>query len=415
MRKLSIFILGLLILVSCASVTEISKPADITPETLPESSTEVTVAVENIPDETAGTAENKTEDAAAELEEIAERCEQKSIDLLKERMYQITENSVSQVVRYGDVKEQCTIPEKLVYYSEVVDDTLFLLVTVPTDMGDILLLYNAGGMMMLDNPPTVDRPVPTLPVENYSIPASPSFPATVHGIREFQLSYDERAPLLIRITSRQELEEICPMIVEFSDDNIDYTHEYTDKYDPDGVIGWMNLTECYDAAWFETHDLWIAVKDGGSSTPRLYAEVNGNSLSITYEHCEIMSDDIIGRQILVEVNKGDILTWERTDGRYHTVQTYSTQKAQWLIEDCYDTCVRMIKRNYSFVTALPEYHWTVFNEIPEKYLSENFIEGAEQLNIGADSPILQMDLTANDGTYTVFFTENGRYITLYKN
>lgn len=406
MKKLLLLMI-LITLSGCASAPAEDKPVDT--DAVP-----LTVQDTAVPADTDLPEPSAADDTAA-LEEIAERCEQKAAELLKERFYQIIGETQSHVVRYGDVKGQCTIPEKLVYYTEVVDDTLFLLVTVPTDMGDILLLYNAGGMMMLDNPPKVKRPVPALHVNDHSLTADPSAAVTVYGIRKFQLGYDERAPLLFRITSRQELEKIYPMITEQSDDGRDYTYEFTGTYDPERITGWMNLTECYDTAWFEKHDLWIAVQEGTSSTPDLYADIDGNTLRITYEACEVVTDDIIGRQVLIEVSKGDIITWEDTDGRYHTPETYTPQKDEWFLEDCYDTCIRMIEHQAGFVTALPTYQWTVFGDIPEEYHCDTLKESAEQLEIHPDSPVLRMDVPSSDGIYTIFFDRHGRCIDMHQN
>lgn len=122
-----------------------------------------------------------------------------------------------------------------------------------------------------------------------------------------------QSPMLIRITSAEERRAVYEILLETA--CLDEAYDYTNGCDPDLFTGWLSLTENYDEAWFESHDLYIAVTGEGSSTPKYSASVRGeNELCISSTEHELTSDDLIGRHILIETEKGRELFWNRTDG-----------------------------------------------------------------------------------------------------
>ena len=122
-----------------------------------------------------------------------------------------------------------------------------------------------------------------------------------------------RSPMLIRITSAEEREAVYYALI--TEAYLDEAYDYTYGYDPDLFTGWLSLTENYDEAWFESHDLYIAAIGEDSSTPKYSAQItDGNRIVIRATHHELISDDLIGRHILLETEKGRELIWDRTDG-----------------------------------------------------------------------------------------------------
>ena len=139
------------------------------------------------------------------------------------------------------------------------------------------------------------------------------------GYRELRFTAKDgyQAPLLIRITSSEDRETVYDILSETA--YLDEAYDYTGGYNRDLFTGWLSLTECYNAPWFESHDLYIAVLGEDSSTPRYSAKItDGGQLKISATQHELFSDDLIGRHLLLEVEKGEVLTWSRTDGICYT-------------------------------------------------------------------------------------------------
>lgn len=129
-----------------------------------------------------------------------------------------------------------------------------------------------------------------------------------------------QSPMLIRITSAEERKAVYEILLKTA--YLDEAYDYTNGYDRNLFTGWLSLTERYDDAWFETHDLYIAVTGEDSSTPRYSAAITEDGqLEISATHHELISDDLIGRHILAETEKGRELTWSRTDGVCYTADT----------------------------------------------------------------------------------------------
>ena len=164
--------------------------------------------------------------------------------------------------------------------------------------------------------PTASTPTESDPPETESIEVPEEEDA---GYRELRFTAKDgyQAPLLIRITSSEDRETVYDILSETA--YLDEAYDYTSGCDRDLFTGWLSLTECYNAPWFESHDLYIAVLGEDSSTPRYSAKItDGGQLKISATQHELFSDDLIGRHILIEVEKGEVLTWSRTDGICYT-------------------------------------------------------------------------------------------------
>ncbi len=75
----------------------------------------------------------------------------------------------------------------------------------------------------------------------------------------------------------------------------------------DPMSGWLDAVESYDAAWFETHDLYFAILEEGSGTIRHEATLDGKTVRIV-ETAPYVTDDMAQWHILLEVDKGTVLT-----------------------------------------------------------------------------------------------------------
>ena len=168
---------------------------------------------------------------------------------------------------------------------------------------------------------TAESPVPetfpeaaaeTVPPESGSGEKETAESVTFRELR-FTAAEGYRSPMLIRITSAEEQKAVYSVLI--TEAYLDEAYDYTHGYDPDLFTGWPALTENYDDAWFESHDLYIAVIGEDSSTPKYSAEItDGNRIVIRATHHELVSADLIGRHILLETEKGRELIWDRTDG-----------------------------------------------------------------------------------------------------
>ena len=389
-------LLLLWLLISCESTAEETRPPDTASQILQETA----VPPETVPEEPADPPGLSDHD----YEILAEGCMENSAELLKKRKYVLTGDAAFSVVRYGEVKSQYAfvkkLEEMLIEHGELDEDSSLILVEVPTDQGTIPLVYSLGMMLVTEEPESVERSIPELEITDTSLPAEldGTAPVTVHDIRKYFVSHDNGSQwnsLLLRISSPSELAQIG--------EDLSYFH----RYDLDEI----DFTQ-YDGVWFETRDLYIADMGGGSSYPDLerMEVTDGNRLRLVYEHSNVVTDDIVGRLVFVEVNKGDILTWKAADDRYYTAEAFAEQVEQWILDDCWQSARSRISREDTFVTGLPEITYPTLAEIPEHLRGEVFAEKSERDGLTDDSGLIRMDIPAADGTFTALFTDYGDWL-----
>ncbi len=364
--KILILMLAVLMLTACGNSTE-PKPEDRFPaesfdeetETAPETAAETT-------DFWQTTAEWLIPDA---------------LEILNARRYLVT----------GDVVWEPIPRENL------------LRLTIPTDMGEIELLYTTSGKLVSSEPNAVERVSYEIEMKDYSLSleAEELRPATVHNIEKYLFTPKDayHGGQLIRITSAAELDTVYECFSMTT-----YLFEEGEYYE----------VPLYDDAWFDTHDLCIAVMETGGSFPDLerMEVVGGNELRLGFTHSDVATEDVVGRHVYIEVNKGDIITWSGSDNRYHTAETYAAQTEEWVIEDCRRYAFTRIQNCDAFLLAEPEYRWTTLSEVPDNVRSDYFTESAARYNLTQDSRVLRFDLTASTGEYVLFFTEEGRLLNL---
>lgn len=393
MKHIRLAAVLMLMLTACGTPAEEIGPPDTgtIPLTLPETS----AVDEGIPE----TEETEKSEQDYDYVTLAEECAEKAVQLLKERQYLLAGESVSSVVRYGEVKSLYAFEEKL--KDEFDDGDELILVEVSTDQGTVPLVYNLGKMLVTETPEGVERPVPELDIPDTSLPAEldGAAPVTVHGIRKYFVGYDKRLQknsMLFRITAPEELEQIR--------DGLDYFWEFDQEE--------MDFAR-YDDAWFETHDLYIADMGAGGSYPDLAVmEVtDGNRLLLGYENGGgPVTDDIVGRLVFVEVNKGDILTWPSADDRYYTADAFAQQVNAWIMDDCWQSARSRISREDTFVTDLPEITYPTLAEIPDHLRGDDLEADMERYRLTEESVLIRMDISAADGKFAALFTESGEWL-----
>ena len=300
MKILLILCLALMVLVSCANTPEIPRPAD----------DKVSAALP----------ETETTQIKPEItSEEAEKCVQKALEMAIDANYSITSDAVWKSVRLGDITNEYPFQKKLLTKlldSDLSPDSAVLLVTIPTETGECHAVYARWGLLLTESPEPIRPPVETAELPDYSLPAEVSdHPAGISGITQYHFTPkadDYRGKVLIRITSRDELDTVLGCFEQICWLDGTYT---------------LSVYNGYDDAWFDTHDLYIADTGIGSSFPDLETmEVTvDNKLRLVYQESEVCTDDIIYRHVVVEVNKGDIITWSTTKERYHTAETYAAQ------------------------------------------------------------------------------------------
>ncbi|MBQ8332534.1 MAG: hypothetical protein IJX93_02025 [Clostridia bacterium] len=278
----------------------------------------------------AETVEAQTETAETEEEitsEEAEKCLYKAVEMAADANYVITSDAVWKSVRLGDITEEYPFQEKLLTKlldSDLSPDSAVILVTIPTETGECHAIYTRWGLLLTERPQTIPQPVESVVMPDHSLPAeAPDHPAQVHGITQYHFtpkSDDYRGRHLIRITSRDELDTVLGCFEQICWLDGQYT---------------LDVYDGYDSTWFETHDLYIADTGMGSSFPDLEVMevVEGNALRLVYQDSDIATADIIGRHVVVEVDKGDVITWVGSEGRYHTAETYAAQISEWLVSE----------------------------------------------------------------------------------
>ncbi|MBP3292143.1 MAG: hypothetical protein J6N32_00160 [Clostridia bacterium] len=394
-------LLLLWLLISCESTAEETRPPDTASQILQETA----VPPETVPEEPADPPGLSDHD----YEILAEGCMENSAELLKKRKYVLTGDAAFSVVRYGEVKSQYAfvkkLEEMLIEHGGLDEDSSLILVEVPTDQGTIPLVYSLGMMLVTEEPESVERSIPELEITDTSLPAEldGAAPVTVHDIRKYMVGSDkgwQNNSLLFRITSPEELAQIREEL------------DYFWNYDHDEI----NFSQ-YDDAWFETRDLYIADMGAGGSEPdRVVMKVtDGNRLLLGYEAGgEPVTDDIVGRLVFVEVNKGDILTWEAADDRYYTAEAFAEQVEQWILDDCWQSARSRISREDTFVTGLPEITYPTLAEIPEHLRGEVVAEKLEHDGLTDDSVLIRMDIPAADGMFTALFTGYGDWLGFMK-
>jgi len=394
MMKILFLILVLLMLGGCVETQkdQASKPAD-TPVTQASAETEPTKFV---PPE-------------ADLSPLLEICEEDSVKLLENKRYLITGEIKSETVLYGEIKDlyefDAKLEKKLLDRGEITDDTRVFLIRVPTDQGEIPLVYTIAMLLFSSPPESVDRPVPTLESVDYSVPVSldGAPPAVVYDIRKYIIGYrdtrDYRA--MIRITSPEEYEQTLNSL-----SNIYEFNTYGFSREQLGT---------YDESWFETRDLYIASLGMGSSYPdiEIIQVVEGNRLQITYEKSDIGTDDIVGRIVLIETGKGDILTCRHADDRVYSADAYAAQTNHWALEHCYEEVRQMIRRENNFITALPEISSLTLSEFPDTLRTDFYHERVKEYALTPDTPLIRMVIPAVDKTYTAYFTKTGIFLAFF--
>ena len=300
MKILLILCLALIALASCANPPEFPCPADDKVlATLPE-----TAPTPIDPEITS---------------EEADKCVQKAIEMAIDANYSITSDAVWKSVRLGDITNEYPFQKKLLTKlldSDLSPDSAVLLVTIPTEIGEYHAVYARWGLLLTERPEPIPTPIETVELPDYSLPAEvPDHPAVASDITQYHFTPktdDYRGKVLIRITSRDELDTVLGCFEQICWLDGTYT---------------LSVYAGYDDAWFETHDLYIADTGIGSSFPDLeIMEVTeDNKLRLVYQESELCTDDIIYRHVVVEVNKGDIITWSTAKDRYHTAETYAAQ------------------------------------------------------------------------------------------
>lgn len=301
--KIPAFFLLMLVLLMSAGCADTAEPKP-----------EDTAAAETVP--------AQTEPAETEEEitsEEAGKCVDKAVEMAIDANYVIISDAAWESVRLGDITERYPFQKKLLTKlldSELSYDSAVILVTIPTETGECHAVYTKWGLLLTERPQAIPKPVESVIVPDYSLPAeAPDHPAAVHGITQYHFTPktdDYRGHHLIRITSRGELDTVLRCF-----ETICYL---------DGAYT-LSMYDGYDDVWFETHDLYIADTGMGSSFPDLEVMevVEGNALRLVYQDSDIATDDIIGRHVIVEVDKGDVITWVGAEGRYHTAETYAAQ------------------------------------------------------------------------------------------
>jgi len=385
------------LLISCGSAAEETRPPDTASQILQETA----VPPETAPEEPDAPPSLSDHD----YEILAEGCMENSAELLKKRKYILTGDAAFSVVRYGEVKARYTFKKKLeemlIRNGEFDEDSSLILVEVPTDQGTIPMVYNLGMMLVTEEPETVNRPVPELEITDTSLPVEldGAAPVTVHDIRKYMVGSDkgwQNNSLLFRITTPEELAQVRKEL------------DYFWNYDHDEI----NFTQ-YDDAWFETRDLYIADMGAGGSEPdRVVMKVtDGNRLLLGYEAGgEPATDDIVGRLIFVEVNKGDILTWAAAGDRYYTAEAFAEQVEQWILDDCWQSARSRISREDTFVTGLPEITCPTLAEIPDHLRGDLFAEKSERDGLTDASGLIRMDIPAANGVFMALFTDYGDWL-----
>lgn len=358
--RLKILLLALLMLAGCTYTTE---PMDTAPAVSPATETE--------PIETETETEAETTDLWAES---AEFCVEDALNLLHSRRYLVTGEAVWEPIPRADQ----------------------LRLTIPTDMGEIVLLYSSGGKLLSSEPERVMRVADKIELPDHSLPSETDglTPATVYNITKYLFTTKDAylGGLLIRITSADELDAVYACF-----DRTTYLFEESEYYE----------VPAYDAAWFETHDLYIAVLHTSGSYPDLERMVvtDGNALVLGYMHSELGTEDIVGRHVYVEVDKGDVITWSGSDHRYHTAETYAAQMGEQVIAECRRYALSVLGNFDLFALAEPEYRWTTLREVPEALRSDYFTEAIERHSLTEDSRVLRFDLATSGGERVLFFSE----------